>query len=78
MALDPGCGVRGLTESELLTSFPTAHLADHDWLGGNANPYLDGLRELITGLVQRADDLQPSPNGTGGIIFMRSRIAKVD
>lgn len=44
----------------------------------NANPYQHGLRELTVGLVQRADNLEPSPNSTGGIIFMRSRVGKVN
>ena len=39
-ALHAGRDVRGLTESELLTSFPTAHPADHDWSGMDANPDL--------------------------------------
>ena len=36
-ALHAGRDIRGFPKGELLTSFPTAHLADHDWSGVNAN-----------------------------------------
>ena len=51
LALHPGRDARRFAESELLTSFPTAHLTNHARSRGNANPDQCGLRELTVDLV---------------------------
>ena len=55
-----------------------AHLADHHDPGGDANPRLQRAGAVRPQRRHRPQHAQCRPHRTGGVVFMRTRIAEVD
>jgi hypothetical protein len=78
LPLDTGRQVRGLAQSQLLLTAASTHLAHHHGTGMNPNAHLERAREAWSECLQHLDNPEPRPHSASGIVFMGSRIAKVD